>query len=125
MIPATNQRPSATILFIFGGSGDLNLRKLTPALYNLSLDNYLSDQFAVVGLGRSEYSDESFRERLLEGVQSFSRRKDDLETKWASFSNVISYLQMDAGDAGAYTKLSDFVSKKEGEWGGPANIVFY
>lgn len=125
MIPATNQRPSATILFIFGGSGDLNLRKLTPALYNLSLDNYLSDQFAVVGLGRSEYTDESFRERLLEGVKSFSRRKDDLENTWVSFSKAISYLQMDAGDANAYSKLTDFVSKKEGEWGNQANVVFY
>ncbi|GAB2543147.1 glucose-6-phosphate dehydrogenase [Spirosoma aerophilum] len=125
MIPATNQRPPATILFIFGGSGDLNLRKLTPALYNLYLDNYLSDRFAVVGLGRSEYTDDSFRERLLEGVQSFSRRKNGPEDIWASFSKTITYLQMDAGDAGAYTKLSDYVSTKENEWGVPANIVFY
>jgi len=25
-------------IFIFGGSGDLNQRKLTPALYNLFID---------------------------------------------------------------------------------------
>ncbi len=125
MIPATNQRPPATILFIFGGSGDLNLRKLTPALYNLFLDDYLSDHFAVVGLGRSPYTDDSFRERLLDGVQSFSRRKNGPEDTWASFSKAITYLQMDAGDAGAYTKLTDFVAEKEGEWGGHANIVFY
>ncbi|AUD00371.1 glucose-6-phosphate dehydrogenase [Spirosoma pollinicola] len=125
MIPATNQRPPATILFIFGGSGDLNLRKLTPALYNLYLDNYLSDHFAVVGLGRSPYTDESFRERLLDGVQSFSRRKNGPDDTWASFSTTITYLQMDAGDAGAYTKLTDFVAAKEGEWGGHANVVFY
>ncbi|HET7896287.1 MAG TPA: hypothetical protein VFL47_01410, partial [Flavisolibacter sp.] len=31
---------SATIVFIFGGSGDLAHRKLLPALYNLYLDNY-------------------------------------------------------------------------------------
>lgn len=125
MIPATNQRSAATILFIFGGSGDLNLRKLTPALYNLFIDNYLSDHFAVVGLGRSLYTDESFRERLLEGVQSFSRRKDDLDSTWKAFAPVISYLQMDAGDAGAYAKLADFVATKEKEWGMPANVVFY
>ncbi|GAB3946922.1 glucose-6-phosphate dehydrogenase [Spirosoma harenae] len=125
MIPATNQRSSATILFIFGGSGDLNLRKLTPALYNLYLDNYLSERFSVVGLGRSEYSDESFRERLLEGVQSFSRRKDGLDDSWKTFSPSISYLQMDAGDSAAYSKLSDFVATKEKEWGVQANVVFY
>ena len=35
---ANNHRPTATIIFIFGGSGDLNNRKLTPALYNLFID---------------------------------------------------------------------------------------
>lgn len=125
MIPATNQRPAATILFIFGGSGDLNLRKLTPALYNLFIDKYLPERFAVVGLGRSPYGDDSFRERLLEGVQSFSRRKNGPDDTWKAFSPLISYLQMDAGDAGAYTKLSDYVGQKQAEWGEPVNVVFY
>ena len=125
MIPATNQRPPATILFIFGGSGDLNLRKLTPALYNLFIDKYLSEHVAVVGLGRSTYTDESFRERLKEGVASFSRRKEDLDATWKSFSPLISYLKMDADDAGAYPKLSDFVAAKAKEWGQQPNVVFY
>jgi glucose-6-phosphate 1-dehydrogenase len=122
MIPSTNQRPGATVLFIFGGSGDLNLRKLTPALYNLFIDKYLPDRFAVVGLGRSQYTDDSFRDRLKEGVQSFSRRKDG---PWDTFCPAITYLQMDAGDAGSYTKLSDLVAGKEQEWGERPNVVFY
>ena len=113
MIPSTNQRPPATVLFIFGGSGDLNLRKLTPALYNLFIDQYLPDRFAVVGLGRSQYTDDSFRDRLREGVESFSRRKDG---PWDTFAPAITYLQMDADNAGAYTKLSAFVTDKEREW---------
>ncbi|MBC3785282.1 glucose-6-phosphate dehydrogenase [Spirosoma utsteinense] len=122
MIPSTNQRPGATVLFIFGGSGDLNLRKLTPALYNLSIDNYLPEQFAVIGLGRSQYSDDSFRDRLHEGVQSFSRRKDG---PWDAFAPAISYLQMDAGDAAAYSRLSDVVAEKEKGWGQRASVIFY
>lgn len=125
MIPATNQKPAATVLFIFGGSGDLNLRKLTPALYNLYLDKYLSNQFAVVGLGRTAYTDESFRERLEEGIASFSRRKNDGDTDWKSFSPTISYLPMDVSDDGAYAKLADFVAAREKEWGVAANVVFY
>ncbi|AQG79168.1 glucose-6-phosphate dehydrogenase [Spirosoma montaniterrae] len=125
MIPATNQRLSATVLFIFGGSGDLNLRKLTPALYNLTIDNYLPEQFAVVGLGRSDYTDETFRERLLEGVRQFSRRKDDLDVTWDRFAPKISYLQMDAGNENAYGKLADYVSARQTEWGMHANVIFY
>jgi glucose-6-phosphate 1-dehydrogenase len=122
MIPATNQRPAATVLFIFGGSGDLNLRKLTPALYNLFIDKYLPEHFSVVGIGRSKYTDESFRERLLEGVNEFSRRKDG---PWNEFAPSISYLQMDGGDAAAYSAISDFVEAKKQEWGESPNVLFY
>ena len=122
MIPSTNQRPGPTVLFIFGGSGDLNLRKLTPALYNLFIDNYLPERFAVVGLGRSDYTDDSFRARLLEGVQSFSRRKDG---PWDHFAPAVTYLRMDAGNADSYGRLADFVAIKEQKWGGQANVIFY
>ena len=125
MMPATNQRPPATIIFIFGGSGDLNLRKLTPALYNLFIDSYLPEKFAVVGLGRTEYTDESFRARLLEGVESFSRRKNGPGDAWGKFSPTISYIPMDAGDKAAYADLAKFVADKKKAWGEQPNVVFY
>jgi len=125
MLPSSNQRPPATVLFIFGGSGDLNLRKLTPALYNLFLDDYLPEQFAVVCFGRKDFSDETFRERLLEGVQSFSRRKNGSDDAWSKFSPTITYMPMEASDAAAYTRLTDFVKTKEKEWGGMPNVIFY
>ncbi|RIV17544.1 glucose-6-phosphate dehydrogenase [Fibrisoma montanum] len=122
---STNQRPAATVLFIFGGSGDLNLRKLTPALYNLFIDKYLPERFAVAGIGRSQYTDESFRERLLEGVQEFSRRKNGPEDYWTEFAPCITYLQMDGSDEAAYVKIKDLVDQKTSEWGSQPNIVFY
>ncbi len=125
MIPSTNQRPTATVLFIFGGSGDLNLRKLTPALYNLYLDTYLPEHFAVVGLGRSDYDNDSFRGRLLEGVQSFSRRKNGDDDVWKQFAPLISYMQMDAANDDAYVTLSDFAKARQKEWGVPVDVVFY
>lgn len=121
----TPTRPPATLLFIFGGSGDLNFRKLTPALYNLFLDGYMPEQFAVVGIGRSPYADESFRERLLEGITEFSRRKNGPDNQWAAFSPHLSYLQMDGGDAAAYHLIGDRVKEQEAAWGGPANVLFY
>ena len=55
--------PPSSLIFIFGGSGDLNLRKLTPALYNLFLDEWMPEKFGIVGIGRSEYSDDKYRAR--------------------------------------------------------------
>ena len=52
-----------TTLVIFGGTGDLAKRKLLPAIYNLAHDGALPERFGVIGVSRSELSDEQF-ERL-------------------------------------------------------------
>ena len=54
--------------------GDLTWRKLVPALYNLWLDGYLPERFALLGLGRSPMTSDAFRRRLREGIDKFSRR---------------------------------------------------
>ena len=76
-----HKRPPASLLFIFGGSGDLNFRKLSPALYNLFIDDWMPEKFGIVGIGRSEFTDEKYRTHLLEGIQQFSRRKE--EAQWS------------------------------------------
>ncbi|MHB1921660.1 MAG: glucose-6-phosphate dehydrogenase [Chitinophagaceae bacterium] len=119
------QRPPATLIFIFGGSGDLNQRKLIPALYNLSLDGWIPEKFGIMGIGRTEFTDESYRQHLLEGIQKYSRRKDDLDNQWQKFSSCISYLQVDASDDGAFSKIAEQVKNKESEWGIHPNVIFY
>src|SRR5262249_39047043 len=119
------KRPPASVIFIFGGSGDLNQRKLTPALYSLFLDNWMPERFAVVGIGRSEYTDENFRKHLFEGITEFSRRKEDGNGEWKNFSQRISYLQMDAEDKNAYGRIIDCVKELEQQWGTHPNIIFY
>ena len=120
-----HHQPSATIIFIFGGSGDLNQRKLTPALYNLFIDKYLPNQFAIVGLGRTKYTDEDFRERLHKGIVAFSRRQDGGNGEWKHFSESLYYIPMDGEDAGAYNKLAEFVQQKKSEWNTNINVIFY
>ena len=44
--------PEPTTLVIFGAGGDLTWRKLMPAIYNLFLENWLPQNFAVIGVDR-------------------------------------------------------------------------
>src|SRR6201991_3991149 len=112
-----HKRPPASIIFIFGGSGDLNFRKLSPALYNLAIDEWMPEKFGIVGIGRSPYNDEDYRKRLLNGIQQFSRRKDESLDRWDDFSKYVSYLQMDAEKDGDYQKIDEYIKKREGEMG--------
>src|SRR5712675_2311739 len=120
-----HKRPSATVLFIFGGSGDLNFRKLSPALYNLFIDNWMPDKFSIIGIGRTEYADADYRVRLLEGIRQFSRRKDIGDAQWQAFSQHVNYLKMDAEKDEKYTGISELIQKKEAEFGEHPNIIFY
>ena len=120
-----HKRPSSTLIFIFGGSGDLNLRKLTPALYNLFIDEWMPEKFAIAGLGRTDYSDEKFRERLLDGIKQFSRRKEVKDDQWKSFSDHVSYLKMDAEQDEEYTPIENLIKQKEQEFGEHPHVMFY
>ena len=120
-----HKRPSATLIFIFGGSGDLNFRKLSPALYNLFIDGWMPEKFGIVGIGRSDYTDENYRGRLLDGIKQFSRRKDVADAQWQAFSQHVTYLRMDAEKDADYSAITGLIKKKETEFGGHPNIIFY
>src|ERR1700745_4423233 len=66
-----------TALVIFGATGDLAHRKLLPALYNLAHEGSLPERFEMIGVARSEMTDESFREMASESITRFSRRRPD------------------------------------------------
>jgi glucose-6-phosphate 1-dehydrogenase len=50
------------LFVIFGGAGDLSKRKLIPALYELLVDKGLTDQVAILGVGRRDMSDGEYRD---------------------------------------------------------------
>lgn len=123
MEPRKNLTP--TIIFIFGGSGDLTKRKLIPALYNLFLDNFLPEKYVVVGVGRSKITDEEYRGKLLEGVKEFSRRKDELDKEWGNFSGNVFYQSHDLEDDKAYKAIYEWIGEKGREWDTQPNVIFY
>jgi glucose-6-phosphate 1-dehydrogenase len=114
-----------TIIFIFGGSGDLTQRKLIPALYNLYIDAYLPEKFQIVGIGRSDFDPASFRKHLRKGVEEFSRRKDELKTAWPKFAQHVTYNKLDLEDDKTYASISTRISKLEEEWESEASVIFY
>ena len=65
------------IFVIFGASGDLNQRKLMPAIFQLYKTGNLPGHFAVLGVSRTDYSDEAFRQEFFFDNQHV--KKDDIE----------------------------------------------
>ncbi|RZL60924.1 MAG: glucose-6-phosphate dehydrogenase, partial [Pedobacter sp.] len=84
-----------TIFVIFGGTGDLNKRKLAPALYNLFIEGYMPEKFAVIGTGRTEFTDDSYKAALEDAVNEFSRTGKVKKEKWEDFSKTMNYCPTD------------------------------
>src|SRR5688572_12811463 len=66
-----------TTLVIFGGTGDLAHRKLLPAIYNLAHEGALPEGFNLIGVSRSEMSDDDYRKMARESIEQHSRRPPD------------------------------------------------
>ena len=97
-----DKRPDSHVLVIFGASGDLTRRKLIPAIQDLHRQKFLCNKFAVLGVGRTEMSDEAFRESLMEGFAEFS----DIDTKEAKdFLQFVHYQSLNTKEAGDYALL--------------------
>lgn len=101
--PNANARPDPCVLVIFGASGDLTHRKLIPALYELELDGRLPKGFCVLGVSRTEFSDEKWRDELEPWAKKHARDFD--ESSWAGFAKRIHYLPADATQDDAYPVL--------------------
>ncbi|HEX5171492.1 MAG TPA: glucose-6-phosphate dehydrogenase, partial [Cyclobacteriaceae bacterium] len=119
----TNASP--VILFIFGGSGDLNYRKLTPALFNLFIDGWLPEKFAICGIGRSAYENEAFRNHLQEGIRKFSRRKEQGDGEWETFAAKLDYMSMDLTNGKEYDRITNYIREKENDFNAHPDVIFY
>ena len=100
-------KPDKFILVIFGASGDLTKRKLIPSVLSLYLQDLIPENFAIVGLGRTYYTDETFREKLRADLSRFSPDKLSDRERLERFLGKIFYLPMNASVTGDYKQLKD------------------
>ena len=110
---------------IFGASGDLAKRKLLPALFRLVQHGLIPAEFAIVGLGRTQMSDEEFRSRMKESVVESSETKELDEEIWQSFADGMWFLPSDIRNPEDYRKLAEMLERADRERGTQGNRIFY
>src|SRR5205085_720565 len=116
--------PDPCALVIFGASGDLTQKKLFPALYSLAFRRLLPQQFAVVGVARTEETDEEFKARMKEAVQQHSR-DEFREDVWESLADGMRYIPTDFADEHGQSELDRMLAELDDERGLKGNRVFY
>ena len=106
---------------IFGGTGDLTQRMLIPGLFALFINRLLPENFAVVGFGRREYTDESYRDWMIQCVKQFSHHPAQPKAIKEFFAKVF-YQKGDLDDSASYQAMESRIADHSVF---PANRVFY
>ncbi|MEM9207622.1 MAG: glucose-6-phosphate dehydrogenase [Pseudomonadota bacterium] len=100
-------------LVIFGGTGDLAMRKLLPALYHRDRDGQFVDDSRIIGASRSELSRDDYLARVETALRANLGDGEFEEKQWQTFSSRIHYAHVDAGDHGQWQGLTDILSGHE------------
>ena len=114
----TTRRAPPGILVVVGASGDLTARKLLPAIEQLSRRRLLPQQFAVVGVARTELSDDAFRQLMTDAVP-------DAGTGWTEVVKHSRYVTGDYADPATFESLGRVLDEVETDIGSNGNRTYY
>lgn len=117
--------PGPCVLVIFGASGDLAQRKLVPAGWQLFRQGRLPEQFALLGVARSDWTDESFRDSMRTALDEFVGSDSGSEEEKTSFLSKLYYLRRAPDNSATYTEQTRRLGALDAERGTGGNRCFY
>lgn len=112
-------------MVILGAHGDLTKRKLLPALYALFIQDLLPPGFCIVGLSRTQMTDEQFRTSMEESMHKYASDLKFDKQAWDRFASAIYYRSANFGTAGGFDDLSKLLGELQTQHGTRGNHVFY
>ncbi len=105
-------------LVIFGASGDLTARKILPALAQLADRGVLDDGFTVIGVARTQWSDDEFRAHVAESTP-------DGGPKWKALTERFKYVAGEYDHPDTFSRLKDHLDEADRIDGTAGNRIYY
>ncbi|HLI72380.1 MAG TPA: glucose-6-phosphate dehydrogenase [Acidimicrobiales bacterium] len=110
--------PPPLALVVFGASGDLAARKLFPAIAALASHRALPKGFTVVGVARTGWSDDDFRQAALTAVP-------DSGPEWRTLVDRFHYVAGDYAEKPTFDRLREVLDGADRTLGTSGNRVYY
>ena len=98
---------------LFGGSGDLALRKLLPALYHIYQSNPFQPGTRIISVGRSQLRRDTYLEKVVTKLQASIPVENWDEVLWQQFSKHLHYVSLDAHRVETYRALKEHLSEDQ------------
>jgi glucose-6-phosphate 1-dehydrogenase len=100
-------------LVIFGGTGDLALRKLLPALYHRVGDGQITGNSRIIAASRRDVALEDYLQTVEQALRSNLPAGEFREEQWANFRGRIHYARCDATAPEDWDALVDLLNGRE------------
>ena len=105
-------------MVIFGASGDLTARKILPALARLADRGVLDDGFTVIGVARTEWTDDEFRAHVAEATP-------DGGPKWKALTERFKYITGEYDHPDTFDQLKTHLDEADQVDGTDGNRLYY
>jgi glucose-6-phosphate 1-dehydrogenase len=112
MVPAAS-RVDPFDLIVFGGAGDLALRKLMPALYHRELDEQIPDGCRIIAAARGALDTPGYVTRVEAACKAALGPAPIDAAAWQRFAARLAYVRLDAADPASVAALKDMLSGGE------------
>lgn len=97
-------------LIIFGGGGDLAVRKLLPALWHRDGDRQLPPDSRIIAVGRKPMSKREYAKKIHDSIAASLEVKSLDKKRWSAFSSRLSYLVMEAENYDGWGPLAELLA---------------
>ncbi|NRA64773.1 MAG: glucose-6-phosphate dehydrogenase [Pseudobacteriovorax sp.] len=94
-------------IVIFGGNGDLAMRKLLPALYSLFKHDHLNPEGLIIGASRTSLSSEDYTQLVHDALGVHLGADEFEQSVWDRFSKKLRYAEVDANNPDSFHGISD------------------
>jgi len=112
------ERPPPLVLVVFGASGDLAARKLLPAIAALADHGALPEHYTVVGVARTAWDDEQFRQAALQAAPFAG-------AEWRQAVARFRYVAGEYTDKSTFDRLKELLTEADTTMGTSGNRVYY
>ncbi len=120
----SDKRNIPTVLVIFGATGDLMVKKIVPALFNLYQKNKLPQMFQIIGFSRRAISADDFKQNIISILKTHRGVEYHAENA-QEFVKRFLYHQGDFNNKSEYDALAKVLGRIDGEWNVCSNKLFY
>ena len=117
-LPPVLSKAPPVAMVIFGASGDLTGRKILPALARLADRGVLDDGFTVIGVARTAWTDQEFRDHVAESTP-------EAGPKWKALTERFKYVTGEYDHPDTFDQLKAHLDEADHVDGTDGNRLYY